>query len=76
MKGDSLEYRNKTLFAGAFVVTLKGLRHRPGFCSFFDRTVLILQLINLFYAQNAPITSIGRYQSEFSKGEQTLASFN
>ena len=34
----------------------------PGFCSFFIITVLIIQLVTLFHAQNVAFTAKGRYQ--------------
>ena len=37
----------------------------PGFCSFFVTTVLIIQLVTLFHAQNVPFTAKGRYQVNF-----------
>ena len=37
----------------------------PGFCSFFVVTVLIIQLVTLFHAQNVPFTAKGRYQVNF-----------
>ena len=37
----------------------------PGFCSFFVITVLIIQLVTLFQAQNALFTAKGRYQVNF-----------
>ena len=37
----------------------------PGFCSFFVITVLIIQLVTLFHAQNVLFTAKGRYQVNF-----------
>ena len=47
----------------------------PGFCSFFVITVLIIQLVTLFHAQNVAFTAKGRYQVEFSNRHQTITSF-
>ena len=37
----------------------------PGFCSFFVITVLIIQLVTLFHAQNVAFIAKGRYQVNF-----------
>ena len=37
----------------------------PGFCSFFVITVLIVQLVTLFHAQNVAFNAKGRYQVNF-----------
>ena len=37
----------------------------PGFCSFFVITVLVIQLVTLFHAQNDLFTVKGRYQVNF-----------
>ena len=45
-------------------LTIKGTMS-PGFCSFFVITVLIIQLVTLFHAQNVAFTAEGRYQVNF-----------
>ena len=48
----------------------------PGFCSFFVITLLIIQLVTLFHAQNAcPFHRKRKIPSEFSNRHQTIASF-
>ena len=37
----------------------------PGFCSFVVITVLIIELVTLFHAQNFAFTAKGRYQGNF-----------
>ena len=37
----------------------------PGFCSFVVITMLIIQLVTLFHAQNVAFTAKGRYQVNF-----------
>ena len=37
----------------------------PGFSSFFVITVLIIQLVTLYHAQNVVFTAKGRYQVNF-----------
>ena len=44
----------------------------PGFCSFFVITVLIIQLVTLFHAQNVLFITKGRYQVNFRINTQLL----
>ena len=46
------------------MVNLKGLCHQD-FAHFFVITVLIIQLVTLYYAQNVLFTAKGRYQVHF-----------
>ena len=44
----------------------------PEFCSFFVITVLIIQPVTLFHAQNSPFTAKGRCQVNFRKDTKLL----
>ena len=48
----------------------------PGFCSFFDITVILIQLVNLFHAQNIAFTAKGRYQVNFRIDTKLLLVFS
>ena len=48
----------------------------PGFCSFFVITVLIIQFVTLFHAQNVLFTAKGRYQVNFRIDTKLLLVLN
>ena len=54
-----------------FVQHIKGTMS-PGFCSFFVITVLIIQLVTLWHAQNVLFTAKGRYQVNFRMDTKLL----